>query len=471
MSGDSSTRRLRLTLTLGFGGMLLIFLMAGVDAVRLLGRMRAENKILRDASLERSQRLASVRSYILLSRSFMGDSMIDSNAQRSEQRLEELRNAWSRALMALSNYRTTTLNEEVLLKQLQDLVERQWESINRVIGASRATANRQNFYQDQVLPLRTELLEITTRVDDVDARQLAATESATERQFESMGRQLSVVLNIALGAALLLALGCIIYILRIEAQNRRHYQEILTARTALEQLSARLLAAHEDERRSISRELHDEVGQTLNAVLVDAANLANRISPDDAVAHHYLDSIRTLADASVNSIRNIALLLRPSMLDDLGLIPALEWQAREVSRRSRIKVKVVAGGVPDSLPDDLRTCIYRVVQEALHNVARHSGAASALVTVRYLDHRLDLTVEDDGSGFDPERTRGMGLLGMEERVKQLHGHLEIHSRPGTGTVLHVTLPAPQAFEEAPASSEETPAEPAAAPAAGPSVTE
>jgi signal transduction histidine kinase len=471
MSGDSSTRRLRLTLTLGFGGMLLIFLLAGVDAVRLLARMRTENKILRGASLERSQRLAYVRSYILLSRSFMGDALLDSNQQRSQQRLEELRNAWSSALMALSSYRPTTLNEEVLLKQLQDLVERHWESINRAMGASHATASRQNFYQDQVLPLRTQLLEITTRVDDVDARQLATTESATERQFESMGRQLSVVLNIALGAALLLALGCIVYILRIEAQNRRHYQEILTARTELEQLSARLLAAHEDERRSISRELHDEVGQTLNAVLVDAANLANRISPEDAVARHYLDNIRTLADASVNSIRNIALLLRPSMLDDLGLIPALEWQAREVSRRSKIKVKVVAGGVPDSLPDDLRTCVYRVVQEALHNVARHSGAVSALVTVRYLDHSLDLTVEDDGSGFDPERTRGMGLLGMEERVKQLHGRLEIRSQPGKGTVLHVTLPAPQPSEEAPPSSEETPAEPAAAPAAGPPVTE
>jgi signal transduction histidine kinase len=128
------------------------------------------------------------------------------------------------------------------------------------------------------------------------------------------------------------------------------------------------------------------------------------------------------------------------MLDDLGLIPALEWQAREVSRRSGIKVKVAAERVPDSLSDAVRTCVYRVVQETLQNVSRHSGARSATVTVRQTDGSLELTVEDDGRGFDPVRTRGLGLLGMEERVKQLGGRLEIQSQRGKGTVLRVTLP-------------------------------
>ena len=128
------------------------------------------------------------------------------------------------------------------------------------------------------------------------------------------------------------------------------------------------------------------------------------------------------------------------MLDDLGLIPALELQAREVSRRSGIKVKVTAEKVPDSLPDAVRTCIYRVVQEALHNVSQHSGARSATVTVRQTGESLMLIVEDDGRGIDPVRTRGLGLLGMEERVKQLGGRLEIQSQPGKGTALRVTLP-------------------------------
>jgi signal transduction histidine kinase len=198
--------------------------------------------------------------------------------------------------------------------------------------------------------------------------------------------------------------------------------------------------AQETERRTISRELHDQVGQTLNAVLVETANLAKRIPADDAASLRSLDNIRNFADSSVNSIRDIALLLRPSMLDDLGLIPALEWQAREVSRRSGIKVTVKAGNVPDSLSDETRTCVYRVVQEALVNVSRHSAAKSAIVTVKQEGNSLLLSVEDDGKGFNTETTRGLGMLGMEERVRQLGGQFEIRSTPGKGTELLARLP-------------------------------
>jgi signal transduction histidine kinase len=372
--------------------MLLIFVVAGVDSIRLLNQMRADSRILRAASLERSRRLATVRSYILLSRS------------RSQA---ELRDALASALENLEGYQSSTLDETTLLNSLRELLEQPPES--------------------------TSVIQIDTRVQDVDARQLAATESEIQRQFEGLGRRLSLVLIIALCFAVLLAVGCIVYIFRIERQNSRRYQEVT-------RLSARLVAAQETERCSISRELHDEVGQTLGAVLVDAANLANRIPAEDTVSHRYLDNIRALADTSVNSIRNIALLLRPSMLDDLGLVPALEWQAREMSRRSGIKVKVVAENVSDSLPDAVRTCIYRVVQETLNNVSRHSGAKSALVRVQQTEGSIVLTVKDDGSGFELAKTRGLGLIGMEERVKQLGGRLEIESQPGHGTVLRATLP-------------------------------
>jgi signal transduction histidine kinase len=342
----------------------------------------------------------------------------------------------------LASYRSSTLGEAVLLKQLQDMLERHWQEVSRTLSWSPTERQRRGaaFYGDEIVPLRTAVLEITTRVEDVDAKQLASTEAQIQGEFESLGRRLSVVLNIALGATLLLAVGCIVYILSIERQDRRRYQETVQARSELQQLSARLVDAQETERRTISRELHDQVGQTLNALLVDAANLAKRIPAEDSISRRYLDNIRTFADSSVNSLRDIALLLRPSMLDDLGLIPALEWQAREVSRRSGIKVKVAAEKVPDALPDAVRTCVYRVVQEALHNVSRHSGARSATVTVRQADESLMLIVEDDGCGFDPGRTRGLGLLGMEERVKQLGGRLETQSQPGKGTVLRVTLP-------------------------------
>ena len=113
----------------------------------------------------------------------------------------------------------------------------------------------------------------------------------------------------------------------------------------------------------------------------------------------------------------MALLLRPSMLDDLGLVPALQWQAREVSKRSGIWVKVAAESVSEELPEEHKTCIYRIVQEALHNCVQHAGAHNVKVTVRQADAVCMLAIEDDGKGFDAQQEKGMGLLGMQERVR------------------------------------------------------
>jgi signal transduction histidine kinase len=442
---DRSGRGLRFALMAGFGGMALIFLFATVDAVRLLAAMRAENKILRQATLQRSHHLESIRSTVLLTHTYLGDFLLDSDQKKSKDHLIQIQQTWSRMSSDLTAYHSATLDEEVLVKHLGDLLNRHWQYISRAMSSPPSGRSAASFYSEEVLPLSTSIVEITTQLEGIDAKQEASTEAQIEDSFEHRGARLSLALGLGFVTALLLAAGCLIYIFRIERENNRRYQEVLKARSSLEQLSARLVDAQEMERRTISRELHDQVGQTLNAVLVEAANLAKRIQPDDAVSLHSLDNIRKFADSSVNSIRDIALLLRPSMLDDLGLIPALEWQAREVARRSGMKVEVKAENVADSLPDEMRTCIYRVVQEALLNVSRHSSAKSAVVTVRQNQDSLFLSVEDDGSGFDPAKTRGLGMLGMEERVRQLGGHLEVNSAPPKkGTVLRVTLPIPVA---------------------------
>ena len=415
----------------GLGAIAIVFLLATIDAVRLLGTMQAENKILRDQAVARTNHLASIRSSILLTRAYLGDYLLDADQQPDD--FARVQEAWARMQADLADYHSITRDEEVLVKRLAQLLEQDWQDISRTMNSSVRV-------RIAAVPLRTSVVEITTQLENIDTKQEAATDAQIQNQFQRLGGRLRTVLSMTLAAALVLAVGCLVYISRIERQNRHRYEEILEGRKALEQLSARLVAAQETERRAISRELHDQVGQTLNALLVDAANLAKRIQPDDAVSRRYLDNIRNFADSSVNSIRDIALLLRPSMLDDLGLIPALEWQAREVSRRTGIKVEVTAENVPDSLPDDVRTCIYRVVQEALHNVSRHSGAKSAVIAVRDDAGSLSLSITDDGRGFDPERTRGLGMLGMEERVRQLGGRFEIKSAPGKGTTLRVSLP-------------------------------
>ena len=217
----------------------------------------------------------------------------------------------------------------------------------------------------------------------------------------------------------------------------------------MQQLSARLVEVQENERRSISRELHDEIGQALTGVLVEMANLSTliRAGGREAVAAKAAE-IKHLVENSINVVRNMALLLRPSMLDDLGLAPALQWQAREVSKRTGMAVKVTADELPEVLPEEHKTCIYRIVQEALHNAAQHSGARDIRVTVRQADDRLLLAIEDDGKGFDPRAEKGMGLLGMEERVSHLGGSFQVESEPGRGTTVRVELPAPAPASQA-----------------------
>ena len=214
------------------------------------------------------------------------------------------------------------------------------------------------------------------------------------------------------------------------------------ARAELKQLSARLVEAQEEERRSISRELHDEVGQSLTGVLVEMANLSNKIRAGDlAAVEAKANELKKLLEDAVGVVRNMALLLRPSMLDDLGLVPALQWQAREVSKRTGVRVRVAAEGVSEDLPEEHKTCIYRIVQEALHNCVQHAGAHIVKVTVR-AGTRPDLLLEiqDDGKGFNAREERGMGLLGMRG-ARELSGrHVPGGIRARAGRALSIALP-------------------------------
>jgi signal transduction histidine kinase len=238
----------------------------------------------------------------------------------------------------------------------------------------------------------------------------------------------------------LLAIGSALYILRLERQARLRYAELVQRRGELQGLSARLVDAQETERRSISRELHDEVGQALGLLLMDAGRLSNQLGPRDEKGQELVQGIKTVAERTVQTVRNMALLLRPSMLDDLGLVPAVEWFGRELSRRGEINVEVRAENVSEDLPDPIKLGVYRLVQEALNNAQRHAQARNAIVELSQTKNAIRVKVSDDGCGFDPKRTRGMGLVGMEERVKHLGGTIEVDSHPGKGTTIRAELP-------------------------------
>jgi signal transduction histidine kinase len=295
--------------------------------------------------------------------------------------------------------------------------------------------------RDEVFPRRQNMLAIADRIAAINDRQLTAGNDQIVSLLLRFQTRLLVTLVAGLVLGLVMASFSTRKILKLEDQARLRYEEAADARGQLKDLSARLVKTQETERRALSRELHDEVGQSLSAVLVELRNLSTglRVRSEEQSRVH-VETIKGLVENTVRVVRNMALLLRPSMLDDLGLIPALKWQARESSKRTSMDVSVAAELESDDLPDEYKTCIYRVVQEALHNCARHSDATTVRIRVEQQPDHLRLVIEDDGQGFDVHQMKGLGLLGIQERVAQLGGKCSVHSKPGRGTTLSVELP-------------------------------
>ncbi|MCU1235268.1 MAG: integral rane sensor signal transduction histidine kinase, partial [Candidatus Solibacter sp.] len=295
------------------------------------------------------------------------------------------------------------------------------------------------FLRDEVFPRRMAMLGIADQIRALNESQMQDGKRRVETLFSQYTRRLAITIALVIGLGLVLAALTIHKILALENVSA-------ASQEALQHLSARLVEAQEDERRSISRELHDEIGQSLTGVLLEMANLSKMILTRDAgVAAEKAAEIKREVENSIGVVRNMALLLRPSMLDDLGLVPALQWQAREVSKRSGIWVAVNAVGVSEELPEEHKTCVYRIVQEALHNCVQHAAARNVKITVEQQADQLRLAIEDDGKGFDAQHERGMGLLGIHERVGYLGGRFDLESAPGKGTTLKITLPLVRKF--------------------------
>ena len=430
-------RNTRLLLTIGFGGLLLLMAFAGIAAVRVLRSIQRRNGEIRSEFLGRNRLLTQIRSDLYLSGTYMRDYLLEPEAGKAEAHKTSLDRDRAEMEAALTAYARRLSPSEVtpygvLTRELQNY----WRVLEPALrwDAPERRTRSYAFLRDEVLPRRMAMVSIADQIALLNEQQL----NNDNRQVESLFSQFrfrlvgTVIVTLALG--LLLAALSMNRILRLERQSEE-------TRDELKELSARLVQVQENERRSISRELHDEVGQSLSALLVGLSNLS-AVIPASAAAEMqtHIAGIRDLAQNCVRVVRNIALLLRPSMLDDLGLVPALEWQAREVSRNYGIRVNIAADGVSGELSEEHKTCIYRIVQEALHNCVRHSGASVIRITLQQAADTVSVLIQDDGHGFRPAAERGLGMLGMEERVTHLGGTFRIDSQLGRGTLLAITLP-------------------------------
>jgi signal transduction histidine kinase len=402
------------------GGLLLLTAITGIAGLIIFGRIQTGEASLRSRFFDHTSTLEQIRSAIYLSATLARDYFADPQGPDASLLLERLAQLRQQSTASLDRYGasgTPKLRGEVIAywKVLDLMTE---------MASRRHTPPVEAYFLGQLAQRRETMLRIAGDIGNALEGERKLREGALGSLYQRSRQVLWGETLLVVIAGSILSLITIKRLGKLEAEARA--------------LSGRLVQAQEQERRSIARELHDEVGQSLSALLLD---LGAAVSLTEAPAvRSRLDAITAAAERIVEEVRRIALSLRPSMLDDLGLVPALEWQAREVGQRTGLVVEVEAEESAGQLTETQRTCIYRVAQESLQNSVRHAGANKVRIGLRTHHGAVSLEVEDDGKGFAVARSRGLGLLGMEERVSQLGGHLRELSEPGHGTRVTAELP-------------------------------
>jgi signal transduction histidine kinase len=274
------------------------------------------------------------------------------------------------------------------------------------------------------------VLTLVDRLVEVEMRRSVA----LKQRIEELSLRLAQQSAILLGAGFLLAVVCAVYAAR---WTLRLIRQMEWQAGELSRVSWQLLDKQESTARRFSHELHDELGQALTALKANLAALAARPEPQP----HLIEDCLQIVDTSMGTVREISQLLRPTMLDDFGLEAGLRWLCDRFRQRSRIDVEFRCS-IPERLPEEVETHLFRIAQEALTNVARHSDATKVTVSLDLDDGRARLRIADNGKGLDPAGvpSGGLGMVGMRARARSAGGELRVQTSPGAGLMVEALIP-------------------------------
>lgn len=423
-------------LVVGFGILIVIIAILGLGAVRRTDAIYRDMQAAQDSYSQTETFRRGMVLDMYLADILVRDYLLDPSPQSAPHHREQLlpiRDSLQKRVDQLSGSIFETHSPDLL--RIQEEVEGYWESLDPIFEWSPQEKAQRSwaFLARKVLPRREAVVSLAREVARLNAENVDKERQRLQNSQQVLHNFLLEMMGVALGLGILVAL---LTTHRVVTQRR----EIEETQNNLRRLSQSLVQAQELERRRLSRELHDEVGQMMTALGIQLGNLETSRNADGAFRTRMEVAKQLNADA-MRALRDLAMGLRPSMLDDLGLQAALEWQGREFSRHTGVPATVDVQGTLDDLSDEQGTCIYRVVQEALTNCARHANAKAVKVIVRTEGDSIDVMIQDDGAGFYPSsKRRGLGLLGIRERVETIHGKLHISSEPGKGTKIQVEIP-------------------------------
>jgi signal transduction histidine kinase len=226
-------------------------------------------------------------------------------------------------------------------------------------------------------------------------------------------------------------------------ERRRAESDLLESQTQLQELTSQLITAQENERRRIARELHDDLGQGLALLSVEIDLLGQTAPKSSAELRPRAEAMSARVKQLSSSIHDLSHQLHPLKLEQLGLVAAVRGLCKELSHSHEVQIEIVEDNVSDALLPEVAVCLYRIIQEALRNVIRHSGARQAIVEIQGTEEAICLRIRDNGAGFDPSAVAtsgGLGLVSMRERLRAVQGEIVIDSELSAGTTIDVRVP-------------------------------
>ncbi|RPJ60941.1 MAG: sensor histidine kinase [Acidobacteria bacterium] len=436
-------------LILGFSLLLGLGLLLGLLSMQRAADNYSQTLAMHHSFQATEEALYALRSDIFLSSILLRDFFLDPSPDRTSEHREQLKELRESVQKRLEQLVESDPPEGSPLADLRSKIDYYSDSIDPIFDWSYEEKKAQGtrFLREEVISRRRAVLDIAERIQALNQAYFRRDLDRIRARQEDFERYEVNVLIIGFGLGLAVSAASSVLILRLDRQARQQQRETEKAERELRLLSQRLVRVQEEERRVISRELHDQVGQMLTGLRMEIGNLERRRSGSKEEFTAYVQETKKLIEETLQTVRDLAMGLRPSMLDDTGLEPAVKWQVRDFSRRSGIPVSLKIDGPIDNLDEGRRTCIYRLVQEALTNSAKHACASRVDVHIIRENTSLTVTIQDDGRGFvEAKASPGLGLIGMEERARELGGRVTISSEPGHGTTVRAELP-----------SEETPA--------------
>jgi len=424
---------------LGLGSLVILIAVSMSASARTAQDIYAQLDELNNHHRRVEETLRRLRSDVNLSGIFVRDYLLDVAREKAPEYREQIA-AFRRTTLGTLAELKTLIEHDEQIGSLETRLEDYWQAFEPLFDwtTSEKIVRSASFLRREVVPRREAALAIAREIEELNNTNLASQRAEVARRQAAARAELRQQLwqTLLLG----LAVSCVV-VWRLRVLEKRSDQ----AEHQMRELSQQLVGAQEEERKHLSRELHDHVAQVLTGLRMELGRI-ERLSPPVASA---VAECKGLVDEIFLTVRTLSLGLRPSMLDDLGLQAALEWHVRDFMSRYAIKVDLKTAGDFDRLPEAHRTCVYRVVQEALTNCARHAEARTIAVEVTIDNDELRLSVRDDGVGVKPaDRGKGLGLIGIHERVKELEGTFVIGPNGPHGTTVAVRLPLPDPVTEA-----------------------